>query len=218
MTKAYKFQLIRIWAIIVMGLAVSTGQSRTIVLDAGRADRMAAIHQLAPRLSWAAHNPRAGIFDTQHIDLTPESQFLIRFDLSMIPLGQRITHAELSVPVTEFTGVDSRLMLWRTVAAWGLGVCHDFRLTRPKPEAWAVSGARGAGADRALQPTALLRVTQRGAQTMNVTEDIALWYLKAAPDQGWILGVEDAGTRIRLSSPIWNAKEQWTLRITYEPE
>lgn len=204
--------------IIMLTLCASSSPARTIVLDASTADRMAAIHQQAPRLSWAGTSPRAGQFDTSRVDLTTESRFLIHFDLSRIPPGQRITNAELSVPVTEFSGTSPRLSLWRTSAVWGAGVCYPFRRTRPELTPWTIAGAGGAGTDRALNPTAVLRLIQPGVQSINVTADVALWYLKAAPDQGWMLGVEDAGVMVRLPSPVWDGAAQWKLLITYEPE
>lgn len=205
-------------AFLAVGLAASTAFSRTVVLDASAVDRMAAIHQAAPRLSWAANNPRPGQFRSGHVHLETENRFLLRFDLSMLPEGQRITRAELSVPVVDFSGNSPRLFLWRVAAEWGAGVCYDFRMLRPERAPWRVPGARGAGSDRALNPSAVVQLVESGEQTVDVTEDVAMWYLGAAPEQGWVLGIEDPGVQVRLWSPLTGNVNNWTLRITYEPE
>ncbi len=192
-------------------------QARTIVLDAQQADQMAAIHDQAQRLSWAAYAPRAGQFDTVWLHLTAEGRFLIRYDLSAIPEGQRITHAELNLPVSAVYGSDPRLFLWRMQADWGAGVCHDYRRTDPRPQSWGMAGAKAPGRDRSMTPSAVLRVPAPGQQAINVTEDVSLWYLGAASAHGWMLSVEDQGVALRLPSPAYNAAQDWRLLITYEP-
>lgn len=192
--------------------------ARTIVLNADVCDQMAVIHEEAVRLGWAAYSPRAGQFDTTCIDLTPESRLLLRYDLSAIPAGQRVIHAELSIPVSDVSGNNPRLFIWRMTAEWGVGVCHNFRILLPKKAAWTVPGARGAGSDRALHHSDVLAPTGGGPQIMNVTEDVAMWYLKLAPNNGWMLGADDPDVRIRLPSPITGDADMWILRVTYEPE
>lgn len=211
-------RLLRTLPVLGMVLAALSAAGRTIVLDAESADRMAVIHAKAPRLSWAAFSPRAGQFDTSRIEITPHSRFLIRFDLSAIPEGQEILHAELTAPVESFSGGDPRLFLWRTVAEWGAGVNYEYRRADPAPEPWALPGASGAGADRALFPSVVERIPRNGDFPLNVTADVALWQAGAAPRQGWMISVEDADTRLTFPSPAWNAAHRWTLRITYEPK
>jgi hypothetical protein len=57
-----------------------------------------------------------------------------------------------------------------------------------------------------------------GEVTMNVTQDVELWYSGAAPNHGWILTAEDADLFLRMSSPFWGSPKGWKLRITFEPE
>lgn len=203
--------------VLLAGVPLLT-PARTLVLDAQQADQMAAIHEQAQRLSWAAYSPRAGQFDTVWLNLNTEGRFLIRFDFTMIPKGQRITHAELSVPVTVVSGTEPRLFLWRMQADWGVGVCHTYSMTEPKLLPWGMAGAKAPGRDRALTPTAVLRITSPGQQVVNVTEDVSLWYLGAAPSRGWMLSVEDEGVNMRLPSPAYETASDWRLLITYEPQ
>lgn len=201
-------------ALLLAGPAVA----RTIVLDGQAADRMAAISETAPRQGWAGFERSPGRFDMVQIDLRSDSSFLIRFTLDAIPPGQRVTHAELIVPSIWVTGNAVRFHVWRLSAEWGPGVCHLYRLMRPKPVPWAVAGARRGGADRAILPSAVVPVTQAGLHVVNVTEDVALWYTGAAPAHGWLFTVEEPGHVVRLGSPAWDKIADWKLRITYEPE
>lgn len=206
-----------LFQVLLIGVPL-LAQARTIVLDAQQVDQMAAIHEQAQRLSWAAYTPRAGQFDTIWLNLNTEGRFLIRFDFSQIPEGQRITHAELSLPITLVTGTDPRLFLWRMQADWGVGVCHAYRMTQPKLLPWGMAGAKAPGRDRALTPSATLRITAPGRQEINVTEDVSLWYMEAAPSRGWMLSVEDEGANMRLPLPGYDAANVWRLLITYEPQ
>lgn len=193
-------------------------QAGTLTLDAGQCDRMAVIDQNAPRLSWASSAIAGGEYSTTSLVLQPGRGFLIHFDLSQIPAGQRIASAELLVPVSGAGGSDPRFFVWRLVSDWGLGVCWDNSMQKPAKQAWAVPGARGPGLDRSLKPSAVVRETQARIVQINVTEDVALWQAKAAPQQGWMFTVEDPGTWFSFRAPFWDAASQWTLQITYEPE
>lgn len=203
---------------IAVGLATcATVQARTIVMDATSCDRMAAIAKPAPRMSWAARTSGDDIYNTGQIDLTDERALLLRFPLDQIPAGNRIAHAELVVTVAAFSGVDPRFYVWRLLADWGHGVCYDYRTTLPKETPWTKPGARGLSSDRATRPTDIVRPTEIGEVVINVTEDVELWYTDQAPNNGWILTVEDPGVTMNLTSPTWTGAPGWRLRITYEP-
>lgn len=192
--------------------------ARTIVFDANEAEKMAVISDVAPRMSWAACEAWPSVYTTSHIDLVPGRSFLIRFALGKIPPGQRLTFAELILPVQSCTGIDPRFYLWRVLAEWGAGVSHLYRMTAPGKVEWSMPGAGGLASDRAMQPSAVVRVLASGEQVLNVTKDLELWYTGAAPNCGWLFTIEDPEILIRFASPAWDAMAAWKLRITYEPE
>lgn len=204
--------------LVIMLMIAAPAGARTIILDANDADRMAAISDVAPRMSWTACEAWPAIYSTSHIDLVPGRSFLIRFALSKIPPSQRITFAELILPVQSYTGIDPRFYLWRVLAEWGPGVSHLYRMTSPAKVEWAVPGARGLSSDRATRPSAVVRVLAPGEQAINVTGDLELWHTGAVPNCGWLLTIEDPALSIRFPSPAWDAMTAWKLRITYEPE
>jgi hypothetical protein len=111
-------------SLILYGLVVLPAGAHTIIFDANEADRMAAISDVAPRMSWAAYEAWTAIYTTSYVDIAPSRSFLIRFALNKIPPGQRITYAELILPVSYFAGTDPRFYLWRVLAEWGPGVSH----------------------------------------------------------------------------------------------
>jgi hypothetical protein len=208
-------------ALVLVALLALPGrplQAGTVSYDGRQSERMAVIDQQASRLSWATVGRLGAEFNTTGLFLIPGRAFLIHFDLAAIPPGQRIVKAELLVPVSAVAGHDPRFFLWRMVAEWGIGVCWDERLQEPESVKWAVPGGRGPGLDRALDPTAVVRKTQSGQVAVNVTVDVALWYARVAPNQGWMLTVEDPGNWVALRAPFWDAPQLWTLQITYEPE
>lgn len=195
-----------------------SADARTVVIDAGAADRMAVIAESAPRLSWAGYERWPAIYSTIFFDIVQGRSFLIRFQLGEIPKGQCITHAELIVPVDHCTGNAVRFYLWRILADWGSGVCHMYRAVYPEKREWTRAGARGYSSDRATRPSAIVQVNKKGEYVVNVTEDVELWYTGAAPNNGWIFTVEDVGTLVRFPSPVWESAQLWRIRITYEPE
>lgn len=199
-------------------LAARPLRGATVSYDGSHSRRMAVIDEQATRLSWATVGRLGSPFNTTGLFLIPGRAFLIHFDLAAIPPGQRIVKAELLVPVADTAGHDPRFFIWRLVAGWGVGVCWDERLQEPAPVKWAVPGGRGPGLDRALEPTAVIRQPGRVQIPVNVTADVALWYAGAAPNEGWMMTVEDPGIWVALRPPFWNAAQQWTLQITYEPE
>ena len=193
-------------------------EARTIILDASDCDRVAGIAQAAPRHSWAMYERWPGIFTTDKVVLGPRQSFLFRFALDKIPPGQRISHAQLTLPVTERYGAQPRFYLWRTTADWGPGVCYRYRLVGQEHVKWTKPGAAGLSADRATRPTDIVRLLQNGDVTINVTEDVEAWYSGAANNNGWLASIEDPGIHVDLRSPLTGRDAGWKLRITYEPE
>ena len=202
-------------------LSMAPGESvaKTLIITAQGSDRVAAIAEPAPRQSLAMNEVASGVFDTSRVQLAEDRSFLIRFSLQNIPAGQRIAHAELMLPVTELAGNEPRFYLWRLIAPWGAGVCYDDRTAHPKRISWTKPGARGLSSDRATRPTDIVRPTTPGEVTINVTEDVALWYTRSASNEGWIITVEDPQLKVYLTSPLAgpDARNAWKLRITYEP-
>jgi hypothetical protein len=206
-------------ALLALVVLAGPARCRTLVLEAAEtADRMAAIAEDAPLMGWAAYMPWPEIYYGGALDLQQGRGFLLRFPLAAIPKGQRITNAELIFTVHLTSGPEPRLYVWRLVADWGVGACYQYRMTRPKPVEWAVPGARGSSVDRAVRPTAVSRIQGPGEQVVNVTEDVEIWCAGAAPNQGWLITVEDPGVLVRAACPLYDPASQWKLRVTYEPE
>ncbi|MFW6059353.1 MAG: hypothetical protein ACODAQ_04185 [Phycisphaeraceae bacterium] len=213
------------WCLVVVVCLASAAplSARTILLGVEDCDGIAAIDAAAPRLSWAMARSGRQTYHTGHMALTEQRSLLMRFDLGRIPPDQRIVHAELVVPVRERLGSDPRFYAWRLLTDWGAGVCHLYRFTRRGESderiPWTEDGARGIGSDRAAAPTDAVRVTSSEASkyVINVTEDVELWYEDRAENHGWLFSVEDPEVEVRLASPLWHYRDDWTLRITYEP-
>ena len=144
---------------------------------------------------------------------------MICYPLNKIPKGQRIVRAELVIPLYPDQG-EQRLQVRRVVGDWGAGVCHEYRMVRPKKVAWAKPGARDPVAD--ARPGASVRVRAgTKEQVVNVTEDVELWYTGVAPNQGWLILPEFDDGRIGCHSPLSDLLPgygSWKLIITYEPE
>lgn len=204
--------------LVALFTAPSVVHAKTVVLTAESCDRMAAISEAAPRQSWAMNERVSGEFDTSRVQLAEGHSFLVRFSLAAIPPGQRIAHGELTLPVADFAGNEPRFYVWRLLAAWDAGVCHQYRSARPKLLAWTKPGARGLSSDRATRPTDIVRVA-KSPVTVNVTEDVLLWYTGGAQNNGWMLTVEDPALAVYLTSPVasMDGRRAWKLRITYEP-
>jgi hypothetical protein len=190
---------------------------RTIILTANDADRMAALCQAAPRFGMAMQEASPGVYGIGGLTLNPGTSFLLSFRLDRIPAGSRIALAELILPVTQTSGTDPRLYVWRVLAEWGNGVCYEYRSAWPQKMLWARPGARGHSSDRGTRPTEIVRLNRAGELVINVTEDVELWHAGAAPNRGWLLSVEDPDVSIALKSPAWDGQADWKLRITYEP-
>ncbi|MEO6848941.1 MAG: hypothetical protein ABI443_14435 [Chthoniobacterales bacterium] len=190
---------------------------RTMALKFVDCDMMAAIVAEGPRHSWASHDDGKGIFRVNPLHPTSEHSFLIRYALDKIPKGQHITNAEWTMAIGQ-ASAGTRLFFWRITAEWGPGVNYQYRMLRPKALTWAVPGARGNSSDRATKPSAIITVQQNGPITVNVTEDVELWYTGAAPNYGWLVTVEDPDAYILMSAPVSMPPYDWELRVTYEPQ
>lgn len=211
------------WRGVCLAVAIVTCagllHARTVPLKPVDMDRVAIITEAGPRYSWATYESPSGIYHSAPVFLTPTCGMLVHYPLDKIPKGQRITYAELTVPVSSFNPQQARLYIWRLLVEWGAGVCHEFRMIRPKKEAWTAPGARGNSSDRSTKPSAPpLRMTEPGEKTINVTEDVELWYTGAAPNHGWLFTVEDKDAYVQLQSPAYDGTASWELRITYEPQ
>lgn len=207
----------------ILLMFASPSWARTITLTAEDADEMASISSAAPRLSWVmgpANNPT--IFNTQptlywHSPIA----ILMRFPIKdQIPKGQRITKAELTI-VPHYVAGTANIQVRRLLAEWGTGVCHQYRITYPKKLEWTQAGGRGGATDRAAKDSAVFKITKVGEYTVDVTEDIELWYTGGAVNRGWILTHEnDLGVFYIASpySPQLGGGKQWKLQITFEPQ
>ena len=76
-------------------------------------------------------------------------------------------------------------------------------------------------ADCAAKATAHVHINAIGDRTINVTEDVELWYTGGAGNHGWVFRIEDQSAQLQLLSPLSSypaGRGSWKLRITYEPE
>jgi hypothetical protein len=206
-------------ALIILAWMVTTGQlwARTITLTGDDCDQVAIISAQETRLGWAGYMAAPGIFSTYtQLNLYPHHAILVRFPLDKIPKNQRITKAEWTIPSTYVAGPKPQLSVHRLLVEWGTGVCHQYRQAFPKKLEWTVAGAKGVASDRANQVSAVFRYDKAGSQTVDVTQDIELWYTGAVPNRGWILNLEP-DTAIYLPSPYPGGAD-WKLQITFEPK
>jgi hypothetical protein len=196
-------------------------QARTVEVLDEDCERIAAISAEAPRLGWAVdHLPhRVGYTTTNGIGLRTGKALLICFPLDKIPKNQRIVSADLNIPVWGCEG-PGRITVRRILGTWGPGVCHQYRMIRPKPVEWSKPGARGVGNDCAVKPSAFLDVKQKGHQSVKVLNDVESWYNGDAVNNGWLITADDAGTHIGLMCPVSDYPEGrgvWKLSVEYVP-
>ena len=209
----------RAFLLVIIGWFLSAGilSARTITLTGDDCDQAAVITSQEPRLGWAGYMPAPKIYSTYtQMNLYAHHAVLVRFPLDRIPKDQRITKAEWTIPTNYVAGPKPQLTVHRLLADWATGVCHKYRLTYPKKMEWTVPGAKGVASDRANQVSAVFRYDKAGSQTVDVTQDIELWYTGAVPNRGWILNLEP-DTAIYLSSPYPGGAD-WKLQITFEPK
>ena len=202
---------------LVLALA-DPAPARTIVLTDADCERMAFIQERAPRWSWGGYDVTTSAQSTGQLYFHADRAFLICFPLEKIPKGQRIVRAELSFTTLLQTPGEQRFHVRRILAPWGAGVCWQYRAVRPQKVEWAKAGARGAGSDRAVKDSAVARTTEAGEKTVNVTEDVELWYNRAAANHGWLITLEEPDVYVVAHSPVWSGRGTWKLRITFEPE
>ena len=209
-------------ALAALAFVILPAFARTITVTADVCDQMACLSADAPRLSWAMVRSGDGVYDAQpRMQWNGKMTLLMRFPINdIVPKGQRITKAEFTITPDYLAGNAAHVHVRRALAEWGTGVCHQFRMTYPTKQEWAQPGGRGAGSDRAAKDSAMFKVTKVGEYTVDVTEDIELWYTGGAPNRGWIMNI-DEGEHIYLSSPYttshYGGAKTWKLQLTFEP-
>ena len=194
--------------------------ARTITLTAEDCDQAAVIAASLPRSSWAAMKRASGILDTgPSVHLSADMAILMRFSLDKIPKDQRIIRAELTT-ATNYNPVPVKIQVRRLLADWGPGVCHIYRRTFPKKIEWSQGGGRGAGSDRTNKASGVMSFKGPSEATVDLTEDVELWYTGGATNLGWIFNIEGSAGVIYLASPYCPSSpsaQQWKLVITFEP-
>jgi hypothetical protein len=210
----------RAWiASLLLVVAVTApAPARTVTLTALDCDRMAFISKALPDYSWAVSNAKGRSDVSGRLDLAPGTGLLMRFSLDSIPKDQRILRAELTM-IPDYIYAGPRVQVRRILADWGTGVNYRYSRTFPTKVEWSQPGARGAS-DRALQLTGAMTLKVRAENTIEVTQDVDLWYTGAAPNRGWILNLENDRGVTYLPSPYFPhgaTPKSWRLLITYEP-
>jgi hypothetical protein len=208
--------------ILVLTLTTSL-PARTIAVTAEDCDQIAAISAHAPRLSWVMLPPSNGVFNTQpQLQWYSKIAVLMRLPFNeIIPKGQRVTKAELTLTPTYLAGGEPKVHVRRILAEWGAGVCHQYRIAHPEKIEWTQPGARGAATDRAAKDSAVFKWAKIAPQTVDLTEDVELWYTGAAANRGWILTMDTDGQHVYMPSPYaphTSGGKQWKWQITYEPQ
>ena len=205
----------RSWLALAFFVALASPRgAKTLTLTDEDCDRMAQIGEQAPRSSWLGSELSTGVFYNATIDLAAGRAFLIRFPIE-IPKDQKITKAELTFSTS--ISNNQSIQIRRVIAPWGAGVSWQNRTARPKKVEWAAPGGKSGGKDRVTKPTAIAKMKTAGEVTVNLTEDVELWYSGAATNEGWMFTVDDPDGFVRMTSPTWTATGTWKLRITYEP-
>jgi hypothetical protein len=203
-------------AALVLVLAAPAA-ARTLTLTAGDCDQAAVISDELPRMSWAVLGDSGVVRADHNMRLYTNIAALLRYPIERIPPGQRISKAELTLTVNYLYAEKSEIAVRRLLADWGTGVCHDFRQAHPEKIPWAAPGARGDGKDRVAKPGGVFKIDKIAEYTIDVTEDIDLWYTGGAVNRGWIFNADSGGIHLLPPySPV--GRDQWRLRITYEPE
>jgi hypothetical protein len=203
----------RLAAVCLWLALVAPAFCRTITLKPEALDSYATLSEAHPMNGWASYNYDGTRYVSSVPGMSPSNSMLLRYSLEQIPKGMRITHAEFTI-AHNVSG--AKVNVWRVLAEWGLGVCHQFRMTYPEKREWTVAGARGKSTDRATNPTTSGKFVDGQLLTVNVTPDVELWYTGAAPNRGWLLTFESFAL---LHSPTHDGHRlKWQLRVTYEPE
>jgi hypothetical protein len=214
---------LRLAALLTIGLLTIAApvHARTITLSAEDCDQMAILNAKVPRLGWAAVQANTGVYSAENqFQFFPDSTLLVRYRLDAIPKDQRITKAELTMPV-EYVAGKPEISVRRLIADWGIGVCHLYRQTYPTKLEWAQPGGRGAATDRHNKDSAVFRIEKVGDHSVDVTEDVELWYTKAVANRGWVMAIENQSGPVYCPSPYsprYNSGKRWKLQITFEPQ
>jgi hypothetical protein len=197
----------------------SPAAARTITLTGGDCEDVAILNADVPRMSYGVVIDNGVVRADHNLRLYSNTAVLLRYPIERIPAGQRITKAELTIAVNYLYANNSEIHVRRLLADWGTGVCHDFRQAYPEKLPWAEPGGLGDGKDRVAKSSAVFKVDKIAEYTVDVTEDVDLWYTGGAVNRGWIITPDIGGIHLLPPySPQYGGSSQWRLRITYEPE
>ena len=70
------------------------------------------------------------------------------------------------------------------------------------------------------QNSAVFKIAKVAEQTVDLTEDVELWYTGAVPNRGWSFVMEN-DAHVYLPSPgepYGGGGKQWKLMVTFEPK
>ena len=198
---------------LLVSFAASPVAARTITLKPQALDAFAVLAESNPMNGWAAYNYDYTRYIADPPGGGPTTSYLLRYSLDEIPKGMRITRAEWTIAHNVSS---TTVHVWRVLADWGMGACHQYRMTYPKKVEWSVAGARGKSTDRATNQTASGAFVNGQLLTVNVTPDVEMWYNGAAPNRGWLITFD--GFALLHSATHGGHRTKWQLTITYEPE
>ena len=187
--------------------------ARTIIIKADALDAFATLSETNVRNGWATYNYDNTRYINSATGGAPTTSYLLRYSLDQIPKGMRITRAEWTIA---HNVASTKVNVWRVLADWGIGACFQYRTTYPKKQEWSVAGARGKSTDRATNPTASGQFVNGQFLTVNVTQDVEMWYSGAAPNRGWLITFD--GSALLHSPTHGGHRHKWQLTVTYEPE
>lgn len=100
-------------------LVAASAPARTITLNPDAVDAFAALCESHPRSGWAAHQVDPSLYISNPPIGAPNTSFLIRYSFDQIPKGNRITHAEWTIPAGP--AATATVTIWRVLADWGIG-------------------------------------------------------------------------------------------------
>ena len=199
--------------VALLAFGVSHAVARTIIIKSDALDSFAALSETNVRNGWACYN----YDNTRYINSAagggPGTCYLLRYSLDQIPKGMRITRAEWTIA---HNVASTTVHVWRVLPEWGIGACFQYRTTYPKKQEWSVAGVRGKSTDRATNPTASGTFVNGQLLTVNVTQDVEMWYTGAAPNRGWLITFD--GFALLHSPTHGGHRHKWQLTVTYEPE
>jgi len=203
--------------------AFDVGRADTANLGPDQTLDAALIGVRYPRESWVPNDVSQWYLPYRLRDYN--SVFLIKFDLSSIPAGNRILSAQLGIYVLDRNGVvnaghlDTKVGVWRMLVPWGPGVCWENRGGKDE-KPWGQPGGKQAGQDRAQEPTDTpLLKSENTWLRFDVRADVEA-ILGGEANYGWAIENIDAmGDGFSLTTPIsgeWKFRP--TLVITHQPK